>query len=346
MNLSLATKSLLLSMAVGALPAARAQNCSIALPDISDVMELAFPTWNVDENNVRIDGGGKWNPYYLTKRWNGLDPDLGGYPTPIDTRYPFEYAADFQGQPGAGSPHHCAVDYDPNSPIQACPKLITDNDDGEYGIGHTPPHIGLAVVRSALSECAEDEFADWFDFESETAPCDIKPDVLASMIRAKYPRDPDTGAVDYPPPVVPGSFEYFELEFPSPEGPPHWCTPAFWESGQWADFCPYVFEGENAGKYRHPHLALSATMQYIANSINPSVCGVEWDDRGQYPLIDDSSIAWADMESNEGDAQPTLPYSWPENGDTQVKNVPGLILLVSTESPPTEEEPIYSICIQ
>ena len=65
MNLSLATKSLLLSMAVGDLPAARAQNCSIALPDISDVMELAFPTWNVDENNVRIDGGGKWNPYYL-----------------------------------------------------------------------------------------------------------------------------------------------------------------------------------------------------------------------------------------------------------------------------------------
>jgi len=65
MNLSVATKSLLLSMAVGALPAARAQNCSIALPDISDVMELAFPTWNVDENNVRIDGGGKWNPYYL-----------------------------------------------------------------------------------------------------------------------------------------------------------------------------------------------------------------------------------------------------------------------------------------
>jgi hypothetical protein len=26
---------------------------------------LAFPTWNVDENNARIDGGGKWNPYYL-----------------------------------------------------------------------------------------------------------------------------------------------------------------------------------------------------------------------------------------------------------------------------------------
>jgi hypothetical protein len=66
MNLSVATKSLLLSsMVVGALPAARAQNCSIALPDISDVMELAFPTWNVDENNARIDGGGKWNPYYL-----------------------------------------------------------------------------------------------------------------------------------------------------------------------------------------------------------------------------------------------------------------------------------------
>jgi hypothetical protein len=41
-----------------------------------------------------------------------------------------------------------------------------------------------------------------------------------------------------------------------------------------------------------------------------------------------------------------LPYSWPKNGDTQIKNVAGLILLESTdapaESPPTDEEPTYS----
>jgi len=332
MNLVLATKSLLLGLAVGVVPAVHAQNCSIVLPEISDVMELAFPTWNVDKKNNRIEGGGKWNPYYLTKRWNGLDPTLGGYPTPIDTRYPFEFAAAFKGQPGGGSPHHCPEDYDPNSPIQACPKLITDNDDGEYGIGHVPPPIALAVVRNALSECTnEADLETWFDFESETAPCDILPSVLSTLIREKYARDPETGAVDYPPPVFEGTYEYFELEFPSPQGPPHWCTDEFWAAGQWADFCPYVFEGPNAGMYRHPHLALSAVMQYIANVINPSVCGVEWDDRGQYPLVVDSSITWAEMESDEGDAQPTLPYSWPENGDTKVKDVVGLFLMDSGE---------------
>jgi len=98
MNLVLATKSLLLGLAVGVVPAVHAQNCSIVLPEISDVMELAFPTWNVDKKNNRIEGGGKWNPHYLTKRWNGLDPTLGGYPTPIDTRYPFEFAAAFKGK--------------------------------------------------------------------------------------------------------------------------------------------------------------------------------------------------------------------------------------------------------
>jgi len=91
--------------------------------------------------------------------------------------------------------------------------------------------------------------------------------------------------------------------------------------------------------YRHPHLALSAVMQYIANVINPSVCGVEWDDRGQYPLVVDSSITWAEMESDEGDAQPTLPYSWPENGDTKVKDVVGLILMDSGEDSTDDTTP-------
>jgi len=334
------SKTLLLGLVAGIAPAASAQNCSVVLPEMADVMEIAFPTWKVNKNNKRVAGGGKWNPYYLTKRWNGLDPDLGGYPTPLDTRYPFEFAAAFKGQPGAGSPHHCPEDADPNTPVQSCPKLITDNDDGPYGIGHVPPHIALAVVRNAVSECSDNsDFETWFDFESETAPCDIQPDVLATMIRDKYPRDPVTGAVDYPPPVIEGTFEYFELEFPSPEGPPHWCTEEFWESGQWADYCPYVYEGKNAGKYRHPHLVLSAVMQYVANSINPDVCGVEWDDRGQYPLVPDTSIAWALMESDKGDAQPDLPYVWPEDGDTKIKDVVGLVLLGSEEEtePPIEE---------
>uniref|UniRef100_A0A7S4EMS4 Uncharacterized protein n=1 Tax=Pseudo-nitzschia australis TaxID=44445 RepID=A0A7S4EMS4_9STRA len=340
MMLSFATKSLVLGLIAGIAPAANAQTCSIVIPEMTEVMEIAFPTWNVDANNNRIEGGGKWNPYYLTKRWNGLDPKLGGYPTPIDTRYPFEFAAPFNGQPGAGSPHHCPKGTTNDTPVQSCPKLITDNDDGEYGIGHVPPPIALAVVRNAVKDCVdESEFESWFDFESTTAPCDILPSVLATMIRNKYPRDPKTGAVKYPPPVIEGTFEYYELEFPSPQGPPHWCTDDFLASGQWVDYCPYVFEGPNAGKYRHPHLALSAVMQYIAHSINPDVCGVEWDARG-YPKVPDTSIAWATMDSEEMGAQPVLPYNWPENGDNKKKDVPGLVSMVSVgDFKPTPLDP-------
>ena len=99
-------------------------------------------------------------------------------------------------------------------------------------------------MRNNLLDCENDaDIENWFDFESETAPCDIKPSVLASMIRTKYPRDPETGAVDYPPPVIEGEYEYYELEFPSPQGPPHWCTDEFLATGQWVSHfcvCPCV----------------------------------------------------------------------------------------------------------
>ena len=98
MKFGVATKLLLAALAAGTMPAITAQNCTIVLPEITEVMELAFPTWNVDKKGKRVEGGGKWNPNYLTKRWNGLDPALGGYPTPIDTRYPFEFAAAFKGE--------------------------------------------------------------------------------------------------------------------------------------------------------------------------------------------------------------------------------------------------------
>jgi hypothetical protein len=60
------------------------QNCT-ELPDLPTLLELAFPTWNVGETaGERVAGGGKWNPLYYTKRYDGLDPALGGYPTDID----------------------------------------------------------------------------------------------------------------------------------------------------------------------------------------------------------------------------------------------------------------------
>lgn len=68
------------------------------------ILELAFPTWGTPAAGCpRLDalGGslvagyeefpvyeeGKWNPCYYTKAFAGLDPTLGGYPSPIDTKY-------------------------------------------------------------------------------------------------------------------------------------------------------------------------------------------------------------------------------------------------------------------
>ena len=128
-------------------------------PDWEAILEIAFPTWATPEKGCpRLDalGGslesdlseypdpeaGKFNPCYYTKAFAGLDPMLGGYPTPIDTRYVYEFAAPFLKQPGDGSVHHCAHDA---VDIGACPKLqntcgkdcaaITE----ENGIGHIPP---------------------------------------------------------------------------------------------------------------------------------------------------------------------------------------------------------------
>ena len=128
-------------------------------PDWESVLELAFPTWAAPASGcARLDalGGtleadrseystpeeGKFNPCYYTKAFAGLDPKMGGYPTPIDTKYYYEFAAPYLKQPGDGSTHHCphdAVD------IGACPKV--QNTCGkdcaaiseDVGIGHIPP---------------------------------------------------------------------------------------------------------------------------------------------------------------------------------------------------------------
>ena len=106
-------------------------------PDWETILELAFPTWATPANGCPRLGAlggtllpeyseypipeeGKFNPCYYTKAFAGLDPMLGGYPTPIDTKYAYEFAAPFLKQPGDGSVHHCAHDA---VDVGACPKL-------------------------------------------------------------------------------------------------------------------------------------------------------------------------------------------------------------------------------
>ena len=126
------------------------------LPDISTLIERAYPTWCIDENEKRLadpitceDGSpnGRFSPIYLTKQFSGADPAQRGYPTPLDIQYAFEYASPYLGQPCAGSPHHCPEDFDgSNKMCKTCPTMVTENDHGPNGPGHVPPHISLAAV--------------------------------------------------------------------------------------------------------------------------------------------------------------------------------------------------------
>lgn len=272
---------------------------------ITEHVAPASTTRHVDASGKRITGGGKWNPLYFTKRYDGLEPSQGGYPSDRDVRYPFDFAAAFRGQPGAGSPHHCAIDAPIDTKIQTCPKIVTKSDDHPlFGPGHIPPNIAVRSVRDAALECGADT-ASWFDFDKHR--CDISPNILLKLIRKYYPRDAG-GDVYYP-----GSAEagpaFWEYEFPDAEGQAHWCGEEYRATGQYADFCPYVHEGPNAGKYRHPHIAFAALQQHLAHLAMPQKCGTEWDDRGSYPTSPDTSWAWVQMV-NDSDprSQPAVPY--------------------------------------
>jgi hypothetical protein len=317
-------------------------------PDWETIIELAFPPWTVPEDGCpRLDsvGGeleagfetfptpedGKFNPCYYTKAFAGLDPSKGGYPTNIDTHYPYEFAAPFLMQPGDGSVHHCAHDAEN---IGACPKLgntcgpdcatITD----VYGIGHIPPHVPLAAIKKAYNSTCEDICGTWFHYE--TSGCNIKKSMLDELVY-QYFGDEDT--IKYQPPILidgAPSTTYYRLEYAG-ESPgcdddncygPHYCSKDVADTGvTWGDFCPYVHTEENAGKYRHAHLALAALELWIANQCMPDKCDKEWlnSPNGQGYGADaktSTSITWSEMDDNENPmAQPAVPYEWPNSGD-------------------------------
>lgn len=322
------------------------------LPEIGYLMDTAFTMWEVDRNGrrktrkpCRVDSC-EWNPFYLTKRYDGLHPDYGGHPTDIDVGYAFYYASPFGGQPGGGSPHHCKESDDPvSTQIQKCPKIVTLDDNGPSGPGHIPPHIALASLTWAVRDCLV-SVEDMFHYDRYG--CRVIPDVLFDMIRHYYPRT-EGEPVDYPPPFTPEGGDY-QYEFPSGRGirkqrppyepgPPHWCTDEFIETDNWADFCPYIFKGPDAGKYRHPHIAYAALEVYLANIAMPRKCATTWlENNPDYldPERTPTNIAFPDMDSDDRSitsiknwkGQPVLPYSYPnadgyENGN-QKKDAAGV----------------------
>lgn len=183
---------------------------------------------------------GKFNPCYYTKAFAGLDPILGGYPTPIDTHYPYEFAAPFLKQPGDGSTHHCTSS-DPLVDVGSCPKQNAAPDgacDGikdcagitdEYGIGHIPPFVALASVKNGYND-GKDVCKDWFHFP--TSGCNIKKSALDELVYEYF--GVGTTIQFQPPILIDGapSSTYYKLEYVG-ESPacddgncrgPHYCS--------------------------------------------------------------------------------------------------------------------------
>eukprot|EP00565_Helicotheca_tamesis_P003851 CAMPEP_0185726460 /NCGR_PEP_ID=MMETSP1171-20130828/2441_1 /TAXON_ID=374046 /ORGANISM="Helicotheca tamensis, Strain CCMP826" /LENGTH=409 /DNA_ID=CAMNT_0028394827 /DNA_START=20 /DNA_END=1249 /DNA_ORIENTATION=+ len=332
------------------------------------IIERAFPPWKVPDDGCptydKVEGTlisgsfptpekNKFNPCYYTKAFAGLDPSKGGYPSPIDTHYPYEFAAPFLGQPGDGSVKHCPIDSDSTIDVGSCPKLgqcpgvkdcavITD----EYGIGHIPPFVPLAAVKNAYQALSRSQpnkmCADWFNYETDG--CNIKKSVLDELVLDQFGEDLDgETVVKFPPPIlidgVP-SKTYYRLEYINEKSAygedcgggtckgPHYCSDPAVEN-VWGDFCPYVMVGENSGQYRHPHVALAALELWIANQCMPEVCPKRWlhSPNGQDYQTDplkSTSITWAEMkDNNDPVSQPKDPYEWPNTAGLEDGIFPG-----------------------
>ena len=312
---------------------------TLALPEINSLINVAFPMWEVDEDGERLNTTEctvetcEWNPFYITKRYDGLHPDFGGHPTDNDVQYAFYASAPFEGQPYPGTPHHCPMNATDDIKAGDCPKIATTSDSDPNGPGHVPPHIALASLTWGVGDKLF-EMEEMFDYEN--FECRVDPDTLFQMVRHYYPRL-EGEKVDYPPPITPegGDFQY---EFPSGRGldkqkppyepgPPHWCTEEMLESGHWDGVCPYIFEGPDAGKYRHPHIAYAALEVYLASKAMPDKCAMTWLENNAWFLDEDrvtTDTPFPVMENNDADAktvenwlgQPVLPWNY-TSGDAR-----------------------------
>lgn len=332
------------------------------LPEINDLMNIAFPMWEVNGKGERdmkkatpctVDDC-QWNPFYVTKRYDGLHPDFGGHPSDNDVKYAFFASSPFAGQPYPGTPHHCPPDALDNITAGECPKIKTTSDFGAEGPGHVPPHIGLASLTWAVRDGLF-SMEDMFDYEN--FECRVIPNVLFQMVRNYFPRT-EGEIIDYPPPIVPegGDFQY---EFPSGRGlenqeppyepgPPHWCTEEMLATGHWDGVCPYIFEGPDAGKYRHPHIAYAALEVYLANQTMPDKCATTWLQNNPWFLDEDrlpTDTPFPVMSNDNSDAkslknwlgQPVLPWSY-ESGDArdiEVMSAEATRALLDIEDPTT-----------
>lgn len=205
-------------------------------------------------------------------------------------------------------------------------NTITD----EFGIGHVPPFVPLAAIKNALLDCKQD-VCEWFN--DNVQPCNIPKSVLDRLV---YEYFGVGNTVQFTPPIIRDDLPlltdpkstYYKLEYGGdPEAcaddncrGPHYCSKDVAEEDVWGDFCPYIHTGENAGLYRHPHVALAAVELWLASTCKPGVCPSTWLDSPNAKDYGDkmksTSITWAEMDDNDNSmAQPMVPYKWPNSGD-------------------------------
>lgn len=307
------------------------------IPEIKELMDLAFPKWIADNDGNRIEHKActvdscEWNPFYTTARWDGLHPDFGGGPTDNDVQYPFYASAPFRGQPYGGTSHHCADDAPYDVKMNDCPKIETLTDDGPQGPGLIPPHISLVSLTRAVQDKLF-SMEEMFDFES--FQCRVIPGVLLTMVRTYYPRTEGSRVV-YPKPYTPEGGDY-QYEFPSGRGvdnmappyepgSPHWCEEELQALGFASTFCPYLFAGPDKGRYRRPHVAFASLEVYLANIALPDRCHRTWLQNNP-SYLDESRVAdglttdkpFPAMTTDDADrktvanwiGQPVLPWNY------------------------------------
>ena len=227
-------------------------------------------------------------------------------------------------------------------------------------------NMTITVNNRAYEDGKGGKVEDWFQYDVNA--CRVLPNKLFMLVREYFPREKD-GSVYYPPPFSQAGGDYplefvnlvgdscaaEEMKHPNAgeldcfedhsgdvslypdyleagHGSPHYCTKEGKEADVNNDWCPYIFFGPNRGKYRHPHIALSALETYLANKVMPSTCGTSWDD-SNYPAEVDTTRAFPDMEGGfpdvdglEAPEQPSIEngkWTWPGPEGAKKKPVLG-----------------------
>ena len=113
--------------------------------------------------------------------------------------------------------------------ITACPKVVTSSDDDLEGPGPIPGHVAIEALLHAHRAC-DPELERWF-----ASSCRISGVDLLTAIRKVYPARDE----EYPSATL--LWPTRNLDFPSPQGPPHFCDANYSATGMWVDYCPCAF---------------------------------------------------------------------------------------------------------